>query len=1039
MNQSKYFKIVTITALVILDRLIAQPVHIKFDEIGLQQGLSQSTVYTITQDIYGFMWFGTQDGLNRYDGYSITVFKHSSTDPNSISDNAIWTLLSDSKGDLWIGTMHGGINRYVYSENKFYHYNSFALDNTSINDNNITSLYEDTRGNIWIGTYSGNLYRFNREMGNFTKAQINANDSGNFVKSTIWYICEDNKERLWLVTNRGLYYVQNRDQTQFSIATHSALNRSLYFNFKNETKLSFRSLQFEEDGTFWIGTWGWGILSFNEKTNTIKRYRKDRKNNASVSADFIKAIYKDSKGNLWVGTQDKGLMLYDLASDNFIPYTNDDIMTLYEDRSGIIWIGTYTNGVLKYDKHRKKFKHYLNGINTTSIFKDRNGILWVGTFGSGLKIFDSKLKEIKTFNSDLNDKYSISGNKIFSLFESSQGDMWVGTESGLCRYNKMTGRFTRYKHDPFVKSSIGFEKISVVYEDLNGNLWIGSANGGVARFDYLTNKFTNYSINEINKNALNGNAVTVIYQGKKSGLWIGTFEGGVNLFSKKTNSFRNYQTSSKQNESINNNTVFSIYEDKNGFVWMGTYGGGLNKYDPFKGSFKYYTLEHGLSNDIVYGILPDADGNLWLSTNEGITRFNIESETFRNYDVKDGLQSNEFNQGAYFVSSSGELFIGGVNGFNSFFPADIIDNDFIPPVYITIFKVFDKILPLAYPLDKVKPIELSYDQNFFSFEFVALNYTSPEKNQYAYKLEGFDKNWHFVPSSKRYAGYTNLDPGKYVLHVKGSNNDGVWNEKGSSITIIIKPPFWMTWWFKILISILILLFTSVSIRYFVKKRIEERTKKSEQLILLEKERLRIARDIHDDLGARLTQVRLQCELVKNDYGNEASIVLNDISESVKNIILTLSEIVWSLNPKYDTLENLAAYLGQYAIELLSRVQIRCRLDIQEEFPKINVNSVIRHNIFLSFKEALNNAVKYSGTECILVRISSHTDFQKHNVLVTIRDYGKGFNLNDESTWGNGIKNINDRIKSIGGNFSIQSMDGQGTSLIMNIPFPNKTN
>ena len=538
-----------------------------------------------------------------------------------------------------------------------------------------------------------------------------------------------------------------------------------------------------------------------------------------------------------------------------------------------------------------------------------------------------------------------------------------------------------------------------------------------------------------NDPSISKNSITLIYRGNQSGLWIGTFEGDLNRYIPESNSFNQFNMSTEINLGRNNNGIFSMYEDKDGILWIGTYGGGLNRLDIINNTVKSYTEQNGLPNNVIYSVLPDKAGNLWLSTNRGISKFNPTKETFRNYDVKDGLQSNEFNQGAYFVSNGGELFFGGVNGFNAFFPEEIVDNNFIPPVHIITVKVFDKTLSLPDPVTtNIKQFELSYFQNFFSFEFVALNYTSPDKNNYAYMLDGFDKDWHIAPATNRYASYTNLDPGEYVLRVKGSNNDNIWNETGTSITIIVTPPFWMTWWFRGLMIITIIVIGGSTIRYFILKNIKERTRKMEQETALERERLRIARDMHDDLGSRLTEIRLLSEMAyKEQDSRKTSAALCEVSEIARNIISTFSEIVWSVNPQNDTVENLAEYIGQYAVDYLSKAEIKCRLDFPQEFPLWKASSEVRHNTLLAVKEALNNAVKHSDAKEINVKVKVESRNGQNIAALTIQDYGKGFDLNAIQMFSNGLKNMKKRMEQYGGKFEINSKTGSGTTLTFIIP------
>ncbi|MDP2362937.1 MAG: two-component regulator propeller domain-containing protein [Ignavibacteria bacterium] len=913
---------------------------------------------------------------------------------------------------------------------------------------------EDSKGYIWLGNKNGlNLY--DRGSDTFTRFYFHIEDSGKLSGIPIISIYEDIDKNLWLGSHRGIFKIRAEEyRSTFNSVKNdtSDLNKAYHIKLEliNLPGEYIRSVYVDKGRTLWAGTFGSGLRRFNKIKNNFG------KKPPNLSADsypglgyFIASIYEDTRNNFWIAAYDSGLSVFDRQSETFTRQIDDPVMTMYEDGSGIIWIGTYTSGVKFFDSRRNRFNHYYDDKNIdpdikgsnliTSIVEGFDGKLWVGTYNNGLKVYSPLIgdknksrKKVTVFRFDPNNSYSISSDKVTSLCESEDGSIWIGTENdGLNRYNKNTGRFIRYRNDPKNLNSISSNQItSLVYDDEENSLWIGFLHGNIDKLNLSTNLYTHYRAKTDHTPSLSINSIIVIYRAKRSGLLVGTFEGELNRFNPDNNSFDRINFMPQVGTGKVKNGIFSIYEDSDGILWIGTYGGGLSRFDPKKDSVKTYTELDGLPNDVVYGILPDRAGNLWLSTNKGISRFNPKKGTFRNFDVRDGLQSNEFNQSAFFGSPGGELFFGGVNGFNAFLPEEIKENNFIPPVYITNFKVFDKILSVPYPLtNDSDPIELSYSENFFSFEFVSLNYTAPEKNKYAYMLEGFDKNWHTVASSQRYASYTNLDPGKYVLRVKGSNNDGIWNEAGTSVIILIEPPFWMTLWFQGLIFLFAIVTIGATVRHFVRKKIKEKIHIMEKETALERERLRIARDMHDDLGVRLTEIRFLTEMEQNNSADKNGNVLGKISDLTKDIITTFSEIVWSVNPQNDTLENLAEFIGQFAVDYLSKAQIRCRLDIPSEIPKVQAPAEVRHNVFLAVKEALNNTVKYSDSQEVHIKVW----IKETSATVTIHDYGKGFDLAEGNRFGNGLKNMKSRMEHIGGKFNIESQIGTGTIITFQFP------
>ena len=480
--------------------------------------------------------------------------------------------------------------------------------------------------------------------------------------------------------------------------------------------------------------------------------------------------------------------------------SNNSVRTIYQDRSESLWVGTYFGGLNKFDLVKKSFDHITNdpknrnslsGNMVVSIYQDPSALLWIGTYDGGLNKFDPANKSFEHFTNDPKNPNSLSSNTVVSIYQDRSGSLWVGTyNGGLNKFDPRTKTFEHFTNNPQNPHSLSNNNVSLIYEDRLGELWIGTA-GGLNKFEPKAKTFEHFTNNPNNPKSLSNDVVASIFQDRSGSLWIGTYGGGLNKFDPTTKSFDRFINDINNPRSLSNNLVVSIYQDRVGSLWIGTQN-GLNKLDPTTNTFTSFTTKDGLPNDYVYGILEDAHGNLWLSTNKGLCKFNPKTIVCRNYDVADGLQSNEFNSKAYHKGRDGKLYFGGENGLTAFFPDSIKDNPYLPTIAITDFKIFDKSANYGLiPHD----IVLNYDQNFFSFEFSALNFILPEKNQYAYQMVGFDKDWIYS-GTRRYASYTNLDPGTYTLRVKGSNNDGVWNEQGISIKVVINPPWWLTWWFR---------------------------------------------------------------------------------------------------------------------------------------------------------------------------------------------------------------------------------------------------
>jgi two-component system, sensor histidine kinase ChiS len=784
----------------------AQKQEIKFEHI--KEGLSQNTVYAIVQDQYGFMWFGTQDGLNQYDGYTFTHYRHDPENPDSLTSNFIFAIHEDRAGTLWIAT-DGGLDKYDRQHDKFIHYQHEPDNPRSLSNNVVLDIYEDSKGILWISTEGGGLNRFLSEKNEFVHYQHDPQNPNSLSSNKIWRIYEDSTGILWIGADAQGLNQFDRTQNKFVHYQHDPLNP----NSLSHNKTSF--IYEDSTQTLWIGTDGGGLNQFDRERKQFIHYRHDPLNPNSLSDDIIWSIYEDSTGVLWIAT-DNGLNQFDREQNQFIHYQHDPhnpeslskdyVMSLYEDRAGALWIGTDGGGLNKFDRRRDKFKHYFHEQQTpnrlsdnlvSSIYQDQKGFLWVGTF-AGLNKFDPNRQKITHYFHDLQNPHSLSDNEIWSIYEDRRGNLWIGTYGGgLNQYNRQNDSFIHYAHDPENHLTLSHNQVRTFYEDKRGTFWIGTREG-LNRFDRDRNQFFHYHHEPDNPNSLSDESILSIYEDRQGLLWIGTQLGGLNQFDHEKNQFIRYEYDPENPDTLSNNEVSAIYEDAKGRLWIATLGGGLNQFNRETQTFTHYREKDGLANDVVYGILEDKQGDLWLSTNNGLSKFNPESNTFRNYDVLDGLQSKEFRS-AYHKNSRGELFFGGINGFNVFYPEKVKDNPYIPPVVITDFKIFNESVkighksPLHQDISLTENLKLSYKQSFFSFEFAALNFLQPSKNEYAYRLEGLENEWNEV-GSRRQAYYTSVPHGTYTFRVKGSNNDGVWNEKGAAIQITILPPPWKTWW-----------------------------------------------------------------------------------------------------------------------------------------------------------------------------------------------------------------------------------------------------
>ena len=811
--------------------LSGQSTEIKFERLSVEHGLSQSSASVIMQDSQGFMWFGTQDGLNKYDGINFTIYRHDPLDTTTISGNYIGSLCEDKDGLIWVATGDGGLDRFDVKKGIFEHF-SAAFIASSSNKISVRRIYRDKLGNIWFATSQG-LAGFNKLEKQFEFFLI---ETAGAESQAISAIFEDNEGIFWIGA-RGRLFTFDRNK-----------NRFLEFTIKVSREINFISAIYEDSfGLLWLGTSPAGLIHYDRTSAKFKLFQNDLNDSHILGHNAASNIVEDKKGDLWFGTESSGLNRLNRSDGTFSGFLHDPlnpnslsnniVMSLLTDNSGTLWIGTSGGGINKYDPNKVKFAHYENDLRSPdalggnmvwSIFKDSERFIWAGTQMGGLTRFDPESDDYKVFKHDPSDSFSLSSDAVFAIQEDKAGAIWVGTNGGgLNKFNKRTGKFKRFEWDSENSKSLSSNRIKTLYFDQNGTLWIGTLGGGLNKLDPEKMEFTRYVNDPENPGSLSSNGVTSIFEDMDGNIWIGTIGGGLNRFDAHTETFSRYLYNPDAN-SLSHNYVMSICEDPSGILWIGT-NYGLNRFDPEANDFKHYTTRDGLPNNVIYGVLADDQGNLWISSNRGLSRFDPRTETFNNYDIDDGLQSFEFNSGVYFKSTSGEMFFGGVNGFNVFYPDSVKDNPNVPPVVISNFKKFDKRFRLGDVLTEFGLLKLSYKDNFITFEFAALDYTNPQKNQYAYKLEGLHDDWIYS-GNQRYATFTNLDPGEYVFRVKGANSDGVWNKRGASVRILITPPFWKTWWFMwlaICLSLTALLLVVMNLRERARKRAELNKKISE--------------------------------------------------------------------------------------------------------------------------------------------------------------------------------------------------------------------
>jgi ligand-binding sensor domain-containing protein/signal transduction histidine kinase/DNA-binding response OmpR family regulator len=783
--------------------LSASAPKLNFTHLSGEQGLSNSTIETIYQDSRGFIWIGTRDGLNRFDGHEIQVYRYDAADSNSISDSYIRCISEDRNHQLWIGTM-GGLNRLDPAANHFIRYRHRDGDAGSLSHNGINALLRDYSGRLWIATAGGGLNRFDPATGTFLHLREGP--------ANIFCLAEDRDGSLWIGAQTGLYHYLPATGTLTPIINPAATNPS---------GNSILAIQKNRQGDLWLGTEDDGLFLFDPLQKTFTRFAHSDTEPASLGNNMIKCLLTDHLGRLWAGSINGGLNLFNAPAGSFFNYAYEPgiasslsqrtVSALFEDRQGNLWIGTHRGGINIYSPGTEKFNLYrqetsLNSLSYNDVrtfCEDNNGdgSIWIGTDGGGLDWFNRNRQTFRHYTYDPFNNKSLGSNAVLDVRQDREGALWVSTwGGGLNLFDKTKGTFTRYQSNPADPHSISSNFVQATFEDDEGRLWVATYYGGLNLFDRRTRQFTRMVRDPTGKTGLIGNNIVSLLEDREGRIWIGTDDGGLNCYHQDSRHFTHYFNTEEKMPDLR-----VLFTDSKGRLWVGQKG--LYMLDAARDSFRLYTDTGGLATEFIKGITEDEQGNLWIATSNGLIRFNPETGSFKKYNTGDGLQGLEFEANAYLKTKDGELFFGGIDGFNCFYPGAIRSNPFIPPVYITTFQLSNrKILPgekggpLQQDISLTHEIQLSYHQSTFSFTFAALNYTTPENNQFAYRLEGLDKDWNYVGKEYR-AVYTNLGPGEYTFHVKAANNDGLWNEKGTAIRIIITPPFWKTDWFIALLAL----------------------------------------------------------------------------------------------------------------------------------------------------------------------------------------------------------------------------------------------
>ncbi len=1042
--------------------LYSEEVLSRFDRLSVEDGLSHNQVLCIHQDRRGFVWFGTFVGLNRYDGYTFKIYRNNPSDDNSLSQNTVEAIYEDVDGFFWIGTRGGGLERFDPATETFVHFRHDPQDSNSLGNDFVKTVCESTDGTLWIGT-KGGMSRMDPETKKFNNFAPRASDPYTLSHSYVKKILAGENGTLWIATGGGglcRLSADNRDSGKLQRFMHCPEDPfSLNSDFVS-------SLCLDRSGILWVGTYG-GVGRYDPDGACFRRLQKTPGHKGSLAGNTVNVVYEDRAGSLWIGTKGQGLDRLEIATGTVRHYHPFDdvsggagsypILSIFQDQSGILWFGTDGYGVLKLSPRHKAFMSFsqvpgdsqslaINSIR--ALHEDFDGAVWVGGY-FGLDRIDLRTSRCVHFGKPpLNPC-------VYSLLEDpldAKRILWVGSEgSGLFKFDRLQGMLIPYGDSRGLTDTLEGNYVLSLHADESGLFWIGTEQG-LNRYDPATGKCCSFGHDDQTPHSLIRRPVQTIYEDRKGCLWFGTDQQGLYRLTnedRRAGRFTQLRHDPDDPNTLGSDNVLCMTEDHDGNVWVGLFDGGLNRLvmstlnrtlqdGPMIENVVRYTMAEGLPENTVLGIIEDDAGFLWLSTTKGLSRFNPESETFRNYDVTDGLPGNVFNAGAHHKGRSGLLYFGGNKGFVAFHPDSLRDNPHIPPVVITSFQKFNEEARLDTVISEIGELRLSHKDYVISFEFAALDFMAPAKNRYSYILEGFDKEWNNTDARKRFATYTNLHPGKYVFRVKGSNNDGLWNEEGTSLAVIVAPPFWGTLWFRALVSVVFaatlgsLYWSRVRV---LKSRQIAHEQFSRQLIeSQEEERKRIAAELHDSLGQDLLVIKNRAVLGSQacQDNQKAQDQLREISSVVDQALRDTQQI--SLNLRPYQLDRLG--LTQAIKSMVHSIEDASEIFFETEIE--NIDSLVPKekeiNIFRIVQEGLNNVLKHSGAERARLVITR----QKQAVQIRIEDSGRGFNADTvrgsaPSAHGFGLSSIKERTEILHGTFRLQSSPSLGTRLTIVIP------
>lgn len=1066
--------------------------YMDFISIEDEQELSHNTVKTVLQDKKGYMWFGTDDGLSKYDGYNTKKYRQTPFKENTLLDNYITVLEEDKVGNIWIGT-NKGLTKLNPKKEIFTHYTNDKKEKNEITSNKISAIMKDKNGGLWVGTSDRGLNKYDENKDAFIPYDIDLSSK------KITTIYEDHEGFLWIGTESGA--------NRFNPSTKEVVKYNNDKNDPNTISGSYiTSICQDLYGDIWIGTKSNGLNKLNLENKEIKRYSKDEDDSYSLGSNYITSIIEDKNGYLWIGTKYGGLARHERSKDYFVKRLSDynspksnkqnNIETLYQDSTGLIWVGLEYGGVTKLNPlasfknymSEEVFENTMNDNNVLSLYKDNTGIIWVGTKNGGVNKLDLEERKVHFYNHNQNDKNTIGSNSVNHIIEDSEGMMWFGTEMGISILDKSTEKIIRHVHTQDEDSLIS-NNVNYMFEDSYKDIWIGTENG-LDKYERDKGKFTHYNKKD---SGLSGENITTIFEDNEKNIWIGTFHDGLNKYDRSSKVIKSYRNNPKDEKTISNDQIKSIVEDDEDNLWIGT-SNGLNKFDKEKEAFTVFTESDQFKSNFISSILKS--GNyLWISSNDGISKFDIQEQiVVKSYSTIDGLQGSYFNSGSAFKSEDGQLLFGGTDGFNTIYPDKENRGYYKPDIHLSRIMVNDKDVYI----DSNKKIILPYNENRIYFEFGLIDYKKPYSNNHSFKLEGYEDEWNNV-KNRNYGIYNNLKPGDYKLKIKGINSEGVETNKIVEVNITIKPPFWKTnlaylLYVFIILVIIFLIFNYVEL---LEKIINERTNQLNKTNIKLLEEINHRKKTEEILkitikeNKKLFEDKMEIENVRNDFfinlshelrtplniiistiqlsemyfrKEKSEVAISKVKEhfkimrkncyrllkAVNNIIdvAKLESKQYELNMKLINIVYLIEDVITYTVEYARDKNISIIFDTETEEEIVKCDPVEIERVILNI---ISNAIKYGKNQGnVWVNIFKI----EKSIKITIKDDGIGIPKNKHKMVFEKFKRISKDTKTgsgvglslskllidmHGGTIELKSKEGNGSEFIITLPIYEMTN